>query len=121
MTIRVTFFDIPTTGTANYKGSAFAEAGYCKKDYGKLDYTVDFASKTGQGSITGLPGKQDITLKQAQLRARPDNTSGFDGNAKSKDFGDGSYSLSLYSPKAAEIVGKASFRNGDIGIAGKKQ
>ena len=110
--------NIPQTGTANYKGSAFAEAGY-----GKLDYTVDFASKTGQGSITGLPGKQDIALEQAQLGARPDNSTGFEGHAKSKDFGDGRYSLGLYGPEAAEIAGGVHFRaaNQSIGMAGKKQ
>ena len=118
--------NIPQTGTANYKGSAFAEAGYGKKDYGKLDYTVDFASKTGQGSITGLLGKQDITIEQAQLNARPDGSDGFEGfegHAKSKDFGDGRYSLGLYGPEAAEIAGGVNFRdaNQSIGMAGKKQ
>ena len=115
--------DIPQSGEAHYTGSAFAEAGYGQKDYGKLDYTVNFATRKGRGSISGLPGKSDITLEEAALATRPDNTTGVDGNARSADWGSGSYNATLFGPKYNELAGGAYFPDSkqSVGMAGKKQ
>ena len=108
---------------ASAQGEHTRAAGYGQKDYGKLDYTVNFATRKGRGSISGLPGKSDITLEEAALATRPDNTTGVDGNARSADWGSGSYNATLFGPKYNEIAGGAYFPDSkqSVGMAGKKQ
>ncbi len=111
---------IPTGGFAQYSGKAFAG----KDDVnGTLNYRINFGSKTGSGTITGLPGVGNISLKEGSLRARPDHSTGIDGNASSDRLGEGRYGLTLFGPNADEVAGSAYFNrnNQSVGFGGKKQ
>ena len=93
---------------------------------GKLDYTIDFGRKTGEGSITGLKGVNKVMLGNHRLHARPDGTVGVDGGrAVSSGLTGGSYDLTLYGPQADELAGSAYFSNGgnskQIGFGGSQK
>ena len=111
------------TGKIRYEGKAFAGGD---DRNGKLDYTIDFGRKTGEGSITGLKGLNSVTLEKHNLHARPDGTVGVDGGrAVSSGLTGGSYGLTLYGPQADELAGSAYFSNGgnskQIGFGGSQK
>ena len=111
------------TGKIRYEGLAFAGGD---DRNGKLDYTIDFGRKTGEGSITGLKGLNSVTLEKHNLHARTDGTVGVDGGrAVSSGLTGGSYGLTLYGPQADELAGSAYFSNGgnskQIGFGGSQK
>ena len=111
------------TGKIRYEGLAFAGGD---DRNGKLDYTIDFGRKTGEGSITGLKGVNKVMLENHRLHARPDGTVGVDGgSAVSNGLTDGRYDLTLYGPQADELAGSAYFSNGgnskQIGFGGSQK
>ena len=111
------------TGKIRYEGKAFAGGD---DRNGKLDYTIDFGQKTGEGSITGLKGVNKVMLENHRLHARPDGTVGVDGGrAVSSGLTGGSYGLTLYGPQADELAGSAYFSNGgnskQIGFGGSQK
>ena len=111
------------SGKIRYEGLAFAGGD---DRNGKLDYTIDFGRKTGEGSITGLKGVNKVMLENHRLHARPDGTVGVDGGrAVSSGLTGGSYGLTLYGPQADELAGSAYFSNGgnskQIGFGGSQK
>ncbi|ABY70292.1 colicin import membrane protein [Actinobacillus pleuropneumoniae serovar 3 str. JL03] len=92
---------IPTEGSATYSGEAF-DATY----KGKLSYNVNFADKTGSGSITGLGN--DITLEQGSIKG-----TGISATA-TQSYKSGEYSLGFYGKNAEEVSGKVSFDGKDV-------
>lgn len=106
--------NLPLEGIATYEGGALAY-----ERQGKLNYTVNFGTKEGQGTITEMPDIGTITLEKGTIGKRYDRTMGISGNAVADNgkFNDlrGSYSLDFYGPKAEEIAGTAHLRqNNDM-------
>ena len=119
---------IPTEGTATYTGKAFN--GTLAQEYKKvgteewfgstrdkynfvdspkegiLSYKVNFADKTGSGSITGLGN--DIALAQGSISG-----AGISSTA-TQSYKSGSYSLDFFGKNAEEIGGKVSFDGKDV-------
>jgi len=89
--------------TFNYTGVAFDSTNNIQE--GTLDYTVNFGSREGQGSITGLASTGTIDLQAAQL----DNRGVIRGDAHFADVlasaQQGKYELSFFGPDAEEIAG----------------
>ena len=78
-----------------------------------MSYTVNFADRTGFGSITGLGDK--IDLKQGSISG-----SGISSTAE-QGYRTGSYLLDFYGKAAEEIAGKVLFNNKDtIGFGGQR-
>ncbi|ERH26372.1 lipoprotein GNA1870 like protein, partial [Aggregatibacter sp. oral taxon 458 str. W10330] len=99
---------IPTEGTANYSGKAFDA-----KNNGALDYNVNFANKTGSGTITGLGN--NITLEQGSISG-----SGISSSA-TQGYKSGSYSLDFFGKNAEEIGGKVTLDGKDaVGFGGTR-
>ena len=99
---------IPTEGTANYSGKAFDA-----KNNGALDYNVNFANKTGSGTITGLGN--NITLEQGSISG-----TGISSTA-TQSYKSGSYSLDFFGKNAEEIGGKVSINGKDaVGFGGTR-
>lgn len=113
---------LPTSGKFNYAGEALSQ-----DQTGKFNYTVDFAAKTGRGSISNIAG--GITLNEGQIGAmshtNPDNTSisgyGISSTARSNSGLSGSYKLGFFGPNADEVAGVVTSEQGDVGFGGKKQ
>ncbi len=117
--------DMPRTGTYTYEGQAFNG----KENNGKLSYTVDFWSRRGAGSITGLKETGRIELKSAPIRTDIDqnrNLRGISGQASAENFAHGDYSLGFFGPGAKEIAGFANLGSSEdlteaeVGFAGKR-
>ena len=115
---------LPSTGSFNYKGVAFNE-----KEQGKLDYTINFDTKKGAGSISGLNQTGKITLHESNITKIWDY--GFEkythygveeGKATSEKQGNITYDLGIFGPNADEVSGTVSQGNKDLaGFGGKKQ
>jgi len=115
---------LPSAGSFNYKGVAFNE-----KEQGKLDYTINFDTKKGAGSISGLNQTGKITLHESNITKIWDD--GFekythygveDGKATSEKQGNVTYDLGIFGPNADEVSGMVSQGNKDLaGFGGKKQ
>ena len=115
---------LPSAGSFNYKGVAFNE-----KEQGKLDYTINFDTKKGAGSISGLNQTGKITLHESNITKIWDY--GFekythygveDGKATSEKQGNVTYDLGIFGPNADEVSGTVSQGNKDLaGFGGKKQ
>ena len=126
---------IPTEGTATYTGKAFNGTlaqeykkvgteewfGSTRDKYdfvnsskeGNLSYKVNFADKTGSGSITGLGN--DIALAQGSISG-----AGISSTA-TQSYKSGSYSLDFFGKNAEEIGGKVSFDGkGVVGFGGTR-
>ncbi|MDO9735203.1 factor H binding family protein, partial [Glaesserella parasuis] len=84
---------IPNEGSAIYLGKAFKG-----QTAGELTYNVNFATRIGSGSISGLPVGQ-VTLGEANI-----NGTALSGKANSN----GNYRLEFFGPNAEEIGGKMS-------------
>ncbi len=114
---------LPTEGKFTYNGAALSN-----NEQGKLSYTVDFAARTGGGSITGLNQMGTVTLHQSGITRDIDadiGNIGISGNMSAskhpKERGD--YELGFFGPKAEEIAGEAGFDKdalSDIIFAGKR-
>lgn len=104
--------NLPLEGTATYEGGAFAY-----ERQGKLNYTVNFGTKEGQGTITEMPDIGTLTLEKSSIGKRYDRTMGIAGNVVAENWKNagvtGSYLLDFYGPKAEEIAGNAVLKNGD--------
>ena len=115
---------LPSAGSFNYKGVAFNE-----KEQGKLDYTINFDTKKGAGSISGLNQTGKITLHESNITKIWDY--GFEkythygveeGKATSEKQGNITYDLGIFGPNADEVSGTVSQGNKDLaGFGGKKQ
>ncbi len=111
---------LPTAGSATYIGKAF-NGTYIKSPLigvddkiveGKLDYTVDFAKRSGAGSITGLGDA--ITLDKADIKG---NT--ITGTARQAFTG--SYELGFFGKNAEEVAGKVVVDGRDtVGFGGTR-
>ena len=53
---------LPSAGSFNYKGVAFTE-----KEQGNLNYTINFDTKKGAGSISGINQTGNITLHESDI------------------------------------------------------
>lgn len=96
---------IPNEGAATYSGKAFEG-----KTAGDLTYNVDFATRVGSGSVSGLPVGQ-VTLGEANI-----NGTALSGKANSN----GNYRLEFFGPNAEEIGGKMSLDGNNYGLAGTR-
>ena len=115
---------LPSAGSFNYKGVAFNE-----KEQGKLDYTINFDTKKGAGSISGLNQTGKITLHESNITKIWDY--GFEkythygveeGKATSEKQGNITYDLGIFGTNADEVSGTVSQGNKDLaGFGGKKQ
>ena len=122
------------TGTANYKGQAFANFGR-GTETGELDYIIDFDKKKGSGSINGIETTGKITLKEGNIgsgvKFNPMSTAGtvkgISGSADTEKLDAYYYHLSIFGPKADEVAGyvygKKSSKEGEWNVAfgGEKQ
>lgn len=107
-----------------YTGQAFNETSD-----GKLNYEINFNTRTGQGAITELDTGR-INLNNASIgtvtHTNPDATSlsmlGIQGVAKFDDGrADGSYTLGIFGNKATEIAGVVTENNvNTVGFGGIK-
>lgn len=113
---------LPTSGKFNYVGDALSQ-----EQTGRLNYTVDFAAKTGSGSISNIAG--GITLNEGRIgemsHINPDNTSisghGISSTARSNSGLSGTYKLGFFGPNADEVAGVVTSSHGDVAFGGKKQ
>ena len=96
---------IPNEGAATYSGKAFEG-----QTAGNLTYNVDFATRVGSGSVSGLPVGQ-VTLGEAKI-----NGTALSGKANSN----GNYRLEFFGPNAEEIGGKMSLDGNNYGLAGTR-
>ena len=122
------------TESIHYKGSAFADFGQ-GLEQGKLNYTIDFDKKTGQGNISGIESTGDIELKTGRIGTgamfNPMSISGavkgIYGSAKAEKMKAFDYHLSIFGPKGEEVAGfvegAKSSKEGawHLGFAGEKQ
>ena len=85
--------DMPTTGTATYKGGAVLSVLTANRtSIGKSSFNVDFGKKSIDGKITNISENlKDVTLKTAKIQ----------GNAFKNDQMEGKF----YGPKAANVAG----------------
>jgi|GEM_PF-7060284 len=100
--------------TANYTGTAFDG-----ENAGTLSYTIDFATQTGHGSITGL-SVGDIVLTEGNI---DDIEGGLGISSETIVKGESNgYELGIFGDKAEEIAGKVrgdgSSLDNEIGFAG---
>mgnify|MGYP000960798340 CR=1 FL=1 len=93
---------LPSSGRATYHGVAFDRA-----DQGTLTYHVDFAARTGEGQIDGLPRYDGtINLRRAGFQTRDDGSIGIrDGAADSRYKGSLTYSTGFAGAGAEELTG----------------
>ncbi len=113
---------LPSSGKFNYAGEALSQ-----DQTGKFNYTVDFAAKTGSGSISNIAG--GITLHEGKIAGmshdNPDKTSisgyGIESTARSNSGLNGGYKLGFFGPNADEVAGVVTSPYGDVGFGGKKQ
>lgn len=115
---------LPSAGTYNYAGKAFSQ-----KEAGQFNYAVNFDTRKGSGSITGITDAGKITLNEGTIsnlsHTNPDNTTisgfGIQSTATSANLGNGEYKLGFFGPNAEEVAGTVSNAFGDVGFGGTKQ
>ena len=110
--------NLPTQGIINYRGRAIA--GSDNRSDG-LNYQIDYGTRRGHGSITGLNGFGNIDLADSPITQNPQGHNVINGAATSAQHGVGSYELGIFGPQANEIAGKAHFNNQpnkEVGFAG---
>lgn len=95
--VQTTKEDIPTLGKATYTGTAFSGTGK-----GSLIYNVDFGAKKGSGELTVSDIGGKVILKETEVRS---GVVVGDVSLSNSTKAGGSYNLSFYGPKAAEIAG----------------
>ena len=116
---------LPSAGTYNYAGKAFSQ-----KEAGQFNYAVNFDTRKGSGSITGIEEAGKITLNEGTIsnlsHTNPDNTTisgfGIQSTATSEKMGNGEYKLGFFGPNAEEVAGTVNQNNnGLVGFGGTKQ
>ena len=115
---------LPSAGTYNYAGKAFSQ-----ESSGQFNYAVNFDTRKGSGSITGIEEAGKITLNEGTIsnlsHTNPDNTTisgfGIQSTATSANLGNGEYKLGFFGPNAEEVAGTVSNAFGDVGFGGTKQ
>ena len=115
---------LPSAGTYNYAGKAFS-----RDSSGQFNYAVNFDTRKGSGSITGIEEAGKITLNEGTIsnlsHTNPDNTTisgfGIQSTATSANLGNGEYKLGFFGPNAEEVAGTVSNAFGDVGFGGTKQ
>ena len=93
---------LPSSGRATYRGAAFDRA-----DQGTLTYHVDFAARTGEGQIDGLPRYDGtINLRKAGFQTHNDGAIGVkDGAADTRYKGSLTYYTAFAGAGAEELTG----------------
>ena len=93
---------LPSSGRATYHGVAFDRA-----DQGTLTYHVDFAARTGEGQIDGLPRYDGtINLRRAGFQTHDDGSIGIkDGAADTRYKGSLTYQTRFAGAGAEELTG----------------
>ncbi len=110
--IRTAQSELPVEGKATYIGQAFNVS-----QNGSLNYTVDFAERTGTGTISGIYVGDMILDKGNIEQGKISSTASLSSN----NSVEGSYELEFFGPKAEEIGGKLSiYNNLDYGLAGSR-
>ena len=114
---------LPTTGKFNYSGSGKIGTQSGIRD-AKFSYDVDFANKTGSGSLG------NITLSEDKIKAVEYDddfgyrftAQGIEGKATDGRYS-GDYDLAFFGPNADEVVGSVELGNEDVGgmFGGTKQ
>lgn len=116
---------LPDSGKFTYSGEAFSD-----KSVGRLNYQVDFNSRKGSGSVTGIAETGAITLKEADIKnVVHDNAldgsrvigKGIEGEADTQKKGRGDYSLIFFGPNAEEIGGVVYHPGGEVGVGGSRK
>ena len=111
---------LPTTGKFNYSGSGKIGTQSGIRD-AKFSYDVDFANKTGSGSLGNITlSKGNITTQThtSEIDNSPITTPGIEGKATDGRYS-GDYTLGFFGPDADEIVGSVELGDEDvIGIFG---
>ena len=114
---------LPSAGSFNYKGVAFNE-----NERGNLDYTINFDTKMGSGSINGLNETGKIILHESNIVKRDYDTEEFshygvvEGKATLEKQGNATYDLGIFGPNANEIAGVVTKGDKDlVGFGGQKQ
>lgn len=97
---------LPNAGHATYSGTAFD-----RHERGQVNYHVDFAARSGHGSITGLNRFGTITLHEAAYAQHPDTLNHKTdyrniGDATASNGSKWRYTTKLYGDKAEELVGE---------------
>ena len=99
---------VPNEGSAIYLGKAFKG-----QTAGELTYNVNFATRIGSGSISGLPVGQ-VTLGEANI-----NGTALSGEATAGNGG--GYNLEFFGPKAEEVGGTMYLGADDMyGLSGTR-
>ena len=104
--------DVPTSGTATYKGNAVRWDTSSDKVLtdGTSTINVDFDKRTVNGKID-MPGlRRNITLNEGKLRGAE-----YAGTASVTGNHDGRYEGALYGENAKETAGQVSFE-GESGL-----
>ena len=93
---------LPSSGRATYHGVAFDRA-----DQGTLTYHVDFAARTGEGQIDGLPRYDGtINLRKAGFQTHNDGGIGIKGGAADTRYkGSLTYQTRFAGAGAEELTG----------------
>lgn len=109
---------LPTAGKFNYSGASFNDT-----QKGDFKYTIDFGTKTGQGSLT--LGNKTATLDQSAIinvkRQSNDDLHdglGIQGNVSGGITGH--YTLGIFGNNAQEVAGYVTGSD-NVGFAGSKQ
>lgn len=118
--------NIPTSGTATYKGDAVWISGYDKgfAKGGTTTLNVDFGQKTVDGNIkfsvfNGDELRRDITLHKGTLSG-----ASFSGQASVLGNSSGTYQGGLFGENAKEAAGVVQFKSNsslDVSFGGTKQ
>lgn len=116
---------LPDSGKFTYSGQAFSDTSV-----GRLNYEVDFNSRKGSGSVTGIAETGAITLKEADIKNVVHHNAldgsrvigkGIDGVAETQKKGRGDYSLTFFGPNAEEIGGVVYHPGGEVGVGGSRK
>ncbi|OOS21683.1 hypothetical protein B0682_03275 [Moraxella lincolnii] len=103
---------LPTTGKFNYSGSGKIRSQFGAQD-AKFSYDVDFANKTGSGSLGNITlSKGNITTQTltSEIDNSPITTPTIEGKATDGSL-NGDYGLAFFGPNADEIVGSVELGN----------
>ncbi|KAE9538732.1 hypothetical protein HT662_04795 [Ursidibacter maritimus] len=118
--VKTNLADLPTSGNFSYKGVAIDMKGE-----GVLNYDINFSTKKGKGSVTGLP-IGNVELQEAKIGHSFDMKGILFGDAKYSS-GEGHYNLNLYGPAGEEVSGNMILndKNNDLsknyGLAGSRE
>ena len=112
---------LPTTGKFNYSGSGKIRSQFGAQD-AKFSYDVDFANKTGSGSLGNITlSKGNITTQtlESKIDNSPITAPTIEGKATDGRYS-GDYDLVFFGPNADEIVGVVELGNEEdvIGMFG---